>query len=144
MLVFGQAVFLLPSPTPFPPIFLLNLSNMAPEIEFASSNFPPSHKTASYTGYENQVHSWGTGDYFLAAKEFRIIKYLTQTKCKVRSFKLNAPIIHIALNTALLEKHHFSKRQCLQICDFRYAVYLLSTVIKGLCELCHPFSPMAV
>ena len=25
---------------------------MAPEIEFASSNFPPSHKTASYAGYD--------------------------------------------------------------------------------------------
>ena len=53
MLVCGQAVFLVPSPTPFPPIFLLllNLFNMAPEIEFASSTFPPSHKTASYAGY---------------------------------------------------------------------------------------------
>ena len=53
MLVCGQAVFLVPSPTPFPPIFLLllNLFNMASEIEFASSNFPPSHKTASYAGY---------------------------------------------------------------------------------------------
>ena len=38
MLVFGQAVFLVPSPTPFPPIFLLllNLFNMAPEIEFSA------------------------------------------------------------------------------------------------------------
>ena len=27
--------------------------NMAPEIEFSQKfNFPPSHKTASYTGYE--------------------------------------------------------------------------------------------
>ena len=53
MLVFGQAVILVPSPTPFPPIFhlLLSLFNMAPEIEFASSGFPPSHKTASYAGY---------------------------------------------------------------------------------------------
>ena len=53
MLVCGQAVFLVPSPTPFPPIFhlLLNLFNMAPEIEFASSDFPPSHKTHSYAGY---------------------------------------------------------------------------------------------
>ena len=37
----GKGIFLL----------LLNLFNMAPEIEFASSNFPPSHKTASYAGY---------------------------------------------------------------------------------------------
>ena len=53
MLVFGQVVFLVPSPTPFPPIFLLllNLFNMVPEIEFASLNFPPSHKTVSYAGY---------------------------------------------------------------------------------------------
>ena len=53
MLVCGQAVFLVPSPTPFPPIFLLllNLFKMASEIEFASTNFPPSHKTASYAGY---------------------------------------------------------------------------------------------
>ena len=38
MLVFRQAVFLVPSPTPFPPIFLLllNLFNMAPEIEFSA------------------------------------------------------------------------------------------------------------
>ena len=52
MLVCGQAVILAPYPTPFPPIFhlLLNLFNMAPEIEFASSDFPPSHKTASYAG----------------------------------------------------------------------------------------------
>ena len=48
----GEAI-LVPSPTSFPPIFylLLNLFNMAPEIEFASSDFPPSHKTASYAGY---------------------------------------------------------------------------------------------
>ena len=41
-----------PLPTPLPPVFLLllNLFNMAPEIEFASSIFPPSHKTASYAG----------------------------------------------------------------------------------------------
>ena len=51
MLVCGQAVILVPSPTPFPPIFLfLNLFNMAPEIEFALSDFPPSHKTASFAG----------------------------------------------------------------------------------------------
>ena len=52
MLVCGQAVILAPYPTPFPPIFhlLLNLFNMAPEIEFASSDFPPSHKNASYAG----------------------------------------------------------------------------------------------
>ena len=45
MLVFRQAVIFVPSPTSFPPIFhlLLNLFNMAPEIEFASSDFPPSH-----------------------------------------------------------------------------------------------------
>ena len=50
MLVHGQAVILVPSPTPFPPIFhlLLNLFNMAPEIEFTSSDLTPSHKTASY------------------------------------------------------------------------------------------------
>ena len=54
MLVCWQAVILVPTPTPFPPIFLLilNLFNMAPEIEFASSDFPPSHKTASYAGYK--------------------------------------------------------------------------------------------
>ena len=53
MLVCRQAVILVPSPSPFPPIFhlLLHLFNMAPEIEFASSDFPPSHKTASYAGY---------------------------------------------------------------------------------------------
>ena len=53
MLVCGQAVILAPYPTPFPPIFhrILNLFNMAPEIEFASSDFPPSHKTASYAGW---------------------------------------------------------------------------------------------
>ena len=32
-------------------VILLNSFNMAPEIEFASLNFPPSHKTSSYTGY---------------------------------------------------------------------------------------------
>ena len=44
----------------FPPIFLLllNLFNMAPEIEFASSNFPPSHKTASYAGYQYRKLQW--------------------------------------------------------------------------------------
>ena len=90
MLVFGQAVFLVPSPTPFGsvssrcsgmsprgerglipeqrldtepttpflPIFLLllNLFNMAPEIKFTSSNFPPSHKTASYAGWNLKFH----------------------------------------------------------------------------------------
>ena len=56
MLVCGQTVILIPSPTPFPPIFLLFLSlfNMAPEIEFALSDFPPCHKTASYAGYKTQ------------------------------------------------------------------------------------------
>ena len=59
MLVCRQVVILVPSPTPFPPIFLLllNLFNMAPQIEFASSNFPPSHKTASYAGYSLSDHS---------------------------------------------------------------------------------------
>ena len=36
-------VFLLPSPTRSPPT-----QHVAPEIKLASSNFPPSHKTASY------------------------------------------------------------------------------------------------
>ena len=38
-----------------PQSYLLNSFNMAPEIEFASSNSPPSHKTASYAGYGNTI-----------------------------------------------------------------------------------------
>ena len=58
MLVCGQAVILVPSPAPFPPIFLhfLNLFNMAQEIEFALSDFPSSHKTASYAGKLDVAH----------------------------------------------------------------------------------------
>ena len=61
MLVCRQAVFLVPSPTPFPPVLLLllNLFNMAREIEFASSNFPPSHKTASCAGQSGGIGALG-------------------------------------------------------------------------------------
>ena len=58
IVVSEQAVFLLPSPTPSPPVFsssqsfLLNSFNMAPEIELASCKFPPSHKTHSYAVYQ--------------------------------------------------------------------------------------------
>ena len=56
MLVFGQAVFLLPSP-PHPHKLPSDFSpfkfvQRGAEIEFASLNFPPSHKTASYAVYE--------------------------------------------------------------------------------------------
>ena len=61
IVVSEQAVFLLPSPTPSPPVFsssqsfLLNSFNMAPEIELASCKFPPSHKTHSYAVYQPSV-----------------------------------------------------------------------------------------
>ena len=37
-----------------PSFFLLNSFNMAPEIEFASLNFLPFHKTTSYADWEDQ------------------------------------------------------------------------------------------
>ena len=65
------------------PVFLLlfNLFNMAPEIDFASSNFPPSRKTASYAGYNqgrSQTQNLGGGGqiFFGRTKFLKLILFI--------------------------------------------------------------------
>ena len=43
---------------------------MASEIEFASSDFPPSHKTASYAGYTSNANSLSNSSIVIATALF--------------------------------------------------------------------------
>ena len=85
MLVCRQVVFLVPSPTPFPPVF-------PPEIEFTSSNFPPSYKTDSYAGYKLkgiisfQISTIYTRYLFRLSQWFSLFKTEQEALLKQESF----------------------------------------------------------